>query len=184
MALSMGTVGQVCADGHGGSHNGGHRYFYSGFYPGLYAGYGYFPNYGYFGYGYPSYYDSISDPGAELRFQMRWGPPYTDYYLEHPAPSRRSYGPVEPVVPVATTATLAIHVPAGAQVWFDDSLTSTTGEWRTFETPPLGPGISHYKIRARWTERDQVMDVSRQVDVKTGARSTVDFVETAASASK
>jgi len=189
IALLIGSVGQAFGDGHGGSHGGnhdhdGHHHGYGGFYPGLYAGYGYFPNYGYFGYGYPSYYDNISDPGAELRFQLRWGPPYNDYYPEHSAPYKAPYGTIEPVIPAATTASIAIHVPAGAQVWFDDALTSSTGEWRTFETPPLGPGVSHYKIRARWAEKDQAMDVSRQLDVQAGGRSTVDFLEPTSSTNK
>ena len=167
--------------GGGGWHGGGGGYHDGGYYHGGYGGrynhggYGYYPGFGYglgYGYydgGYPSYYGYYPYDGTIMDYST----PYTPSY----------YPPVTnfaPVAPAASDATVVVHVPSDAQVWFDDTLTKSTGEWRKYETPPLSPNKSFsYTIRARWSDNGHVVNQSRRVDIQAGQRSAVDFVSSA-----
>jgi uncharacterized protein (TIGR03000 family) len=61
-------------------------------------------------------------------------------------------------------------------VWFDGIPTQSSGEMRTFGTPPLSVGsVYHYDIRAQWSEKGATVDRSQRVDVFPGRTVVVDF---------
>ena len=67
-------------------------------------------------------------------------------------------------------------VPAGAQVWFDGTATTSTGSVREFDSPPLTPGNRYsYEIQARWNENGQEVSQTQQVVVTAGAHVDVKF---------
>lgn len=78
-------------------------------------------------------------------------------------------------VPAERHAHISVNVPAGAEVWFDDHKTSSTGPVRDFQTPPLEPGKYGYKVRARWQEDGHEVTQSREVVVSPGADVQVSF---------
>ena len=81
-------------------------------------------------------------------------------------------------------ATVDVHVPASAQVWFDDFLTTQTGDWRRFQSPPLAVGKDyHYVARARWTENGRMVDQTRRITVHAYEVTVVDFTQPAPTAS-
>jgi uncharacterized protein (TIGR03000 family) len=73
-------------------------------------------------------------------------------------------------------ARIEVTLPAGAQLWFDDYQTSERGTRRSFITPALAPGQGyHYEVRARWTEEGKLIEQSRRVSVRAGARLAIVF---------
>lgn len=73
-------------------------------------------------------------------------------------------------------ATVVVHVPADAQVWFDNSPTRSTGSERSFETPALTSGKTYrYTLKARWLQDGKPVEASRGVEVRPGERSVVNF---------
>lgn len=124
--------------------------------------YGYWPGYGYDQYAYPGYdagwYD---EPGV-------YGG------LGEPA--------LTPEAPEATTANVEVLLPdPEALVWFNDRKTSSTGDVRSFTTPPLDPGRQYYyDVRAAWRENGRLVTTSRQAVVRAGADVVVDFTRAAA----
>jgi uncharacterized protein (TIGR03000 family) len=163
--------------GYGGYHGYGYRGYGYGYYPGIYLSLGGWPYYGGYGYGsygyssYPSYgsYPYYSDYSAYYSPSMTYTPSYAPDY------STPAYNYAPPAD--TTTATVTIHVPPDAQVWFDDSLTRQNGEMRTFVTPPLESGkVFHYNVRARWMNGNTPVDTTRSVEVRAGQRTDVDFM--------
>lgn len=174
-----------------------------GGYPGYYRNYGYGGLYG--GYSYPSYYSSYYPAYSSSYYYPAYSygssivnvVPYTSgYYSVDPS----AYAPVYPSTPVTPTqpstpplpgggetlplpvqatgsATVEVRVPADAQVWFDDTLTKQTGEARTFRTPSLpgGDKVFTYRVRARWTDKGQAVETTKEVEVRPGKLSVVDF---------
>jgi uncharacterized protein (TIGR03000 family) len=80
-------------------------------------------------------------------------------------------------VPVgSTSATLIVTVPADAKVWFNDTPTTSSGQFREFDTPPLAPGKRYtYTVRARWKENGHEVTQTQQVQVTAGVHLHVDF---------
>ena len=79
--------------------------------------------------------------------------------------------------PSGNTADVEVRVPEGAEVWFDDYKTATTGTTRVFSTPELTPADKtfRYEVKARWMENGEPVERTRTAEVKAGQRTTVDF---------
>jgi uncharacterized protein (TIGR03000 family) len=93
-----------------------------------------------------------------------------DEYPKKPVPFREA-APID-----GSVATMNVHVPANAEIWFEGTKTGQSGDLRTFVSPPLesGRGFS-YEVRARWTENGKEVDQTRKVSVHAGERVNVDF---------
>jgi len=77
---------------------------------------------------------------------------------------------------VDASARVSVTLPAGAELWFDGSKTSSTGTTREFESPPLKAGRQYkYEIRARWDDRGNAVTQTQEVTVTAGARVRLDF---------
>jgi uncharacterized protein (TIGR03000 family) len=159
-------------------------------YPGYYygGGYGYSPDY----YDYsPTYYYDLS-PSVYSYSAPAYGyaSPYTDLgyspslttqsFYNAPLPADTyggspGYGGAD-----ANAARVRVRVPPGTTVWFDGDRTSQTGTERNFVSPPLEPGRGYtYEVRARWMEGNRPMEDTRQVRVRAGETTTVDFLSPA-----
>jgi uncharacterized protein (TIGR03000 family) len=129
-----------------------------------------FPLYGIGAYGTLGLYA----PGPRVR--GAYGPPV--------------YGPPLPVVEglrgpaappagakVAGAVILSVRVPQpAAEVLVNGKKTTQTGTDRIFESPPLDAAETYtYVVTARWIERGQVVEVSRQVKGTPGEVVRVDF---------
>jgi uncharacterized protein (TIGR03000 family) len=143
----------------GGYNNG--RYGYGGYYGfGIGLG-GYIPYVGYYGpeYGWNNYgYDS-------------------NYYSGAPAGAYRQEGRVAMYPPGdANVVNVTVRVSPNAEIWFDGSKTTQTGNRREFVSPAITSDGEHtYAIRARWTEDGREIDQTRTVSFHAGDRLTVNF---------
>jgi uncharacterized protein (TIGR03000 family) len=166
---------------HGDAHYGGYRY--GGYHYGrsygrygypYYGGYGYYPySYGSYGYSYPSYDWSI--PTYDSGYAGTYGDGATSA-LPSAGAYQAFYPPATDSTPSDTSAHVTITVPAGAQVWFDDHPTTTTGSVRQFDSPALKPGSKYsYEIRARWNDNGHEVTQTQKVGVTAGAHVDVKF---------
>jgi uncharacterized protein (TIGR03000 family) len=127
---------------------------------------GRFSNYG--NYGYPrGYYDY---------------PPsyYAPYYYSTPnayaAPRVAYYYPEAGSPDAASAAEITVRVPADAELWLDGNATKQRGDTRTFVSPVLQPGRTFtYEFRARWMKDGKPVEATRTVDIRAGAKTTVDL---------
>jgi uncharacterized protein (TIGR03000 family) len=172
----------------GGAHFGGARW---GGYRGAYH-YGYRPYYGsYGGYGGYPYYDNdgayfdtypytSSGPGDDAWAygpDAQEAPLYSDTYTVIPpaASGEQSSGATAAARP-DPRAHVTVHVPAGAQLWFNGTEMTATGRLRNFRSPALVPGSQYsYDVRARWNANGQEVTQTRQIDVSAGAQVTLTF---------
>jgi uncharacterized protein (TIGR03000 family) len=77
---------------------------------------------------------------------------------------------------VPTPVTVEVRVPANAELWFEGSKTAQRGASRVFTSPALEPGSSYlYEVRARWTDKGDLVERTRTVRVRAGERILVDF---------
>ena len=164
--------------GHGGFYHRGYSGAYHSGYPHTYGypSYGYrHPHYPYLDY-YPGYGYSDSYPGSYGTYPDVGSSPASDsgYY--------GSYGDLTPSYPDSdpsepdNSASVTVNVPAGARVWFDDKVTTSTGPVRQFDSPPLQPGSRYsYDIRARWRENGHDVIQTQRVKVTAGAHVSVRF---------
>jgi len=95
------------------------------------------------------------------------------------APAAGDYQPLYPLATAPAEPDTAAHVtvkaPADAQLWFNGTLTTTTGTVRQFDSPPLAAGKYTYDVRARWVDNGHEVTQTRHVEVTPGARVEVDF---------
>ncbi len=72
---------------------------------------------------------------------------------------------------------ISVRVPQpAAEVFVDGKKTAQTGTDRTFESPPLAAGQTYkYTVTARWVERGQVVELSKDVTGMPGEVVRVDF---------
>lgn len=125
-------------------------------------GYGYAPSYGYsypyYGYATPSYYAP-----------SYYAPSYDVVPSTYAAPANAQ--------PSAQPVTLNVVVPkADAEVFINDTATTSTGTERAFESPALESGKNYqYTIRAQWMENGKRVEQKREVPVTAGQSVTVDF---------
>jgi uncharacterized protein (TIGR03000 family) len=74
------------------------------------------------------------------------------------------------------TASLTVIVPTGATLKIGEWTSTQTGNVRRFETPLLAADRGYYYVIAvSWTENGQPKSASRQVEVRAGQSTTVDF---------
>jgi uncharacterized protein (TIGR03000 family) len=153
---------------HNGYHYGDSRYYGGYRYP--YAYYGYRPYYGSYGY-YPYLYDtypSYDNGAAPLYYgNANYGTQSSDAY--------QAFYPPPAVIPTDTSALINLTVPADAEIWFDDTKTTSTGTARQFNSPPLTAGKHSYEIRARWRENGREVTQTQQVEVTPSAHVSVSF---------
>lgn len=97
-------------------------------------------------------------------------------------PVVEQFGPANaaPAVPAAQTGgslVISVRVPQpAAEVFVDGKKTAQTGTDRTFESPPLAAGQTYkYTVTARWVERGQVVESSKDVTGTPGEVVRVDF---------
>jgi uncharacterized protein (TIGR03000 family) len=81
-----------------------------------------------------------------------------------------------PLAADATSVTVAVNVPANAEVWFDGKKTDQSGSDRLFRSPPLRPGIGYlYLVRAKWNEGGRETEQVQTITVRAGERVQVAF---------
>lgn len=133
-----------------------------GWYPGSN---GFIPGYGY----YPGNFES--------RYPWLNGPDSFDYTRTPPrgkTPPDHAILAESPLPP--HSALLTLRVPTDAAIWIAGNKTEQQGDLRTFVTPSLPPGrIFSYEIRARWKQDGQPIEQTKEVDVRSDDRLTVDF---------
>jgi uncharacterized protein (TIGR03000 family) len=80
------------------------------------------------------------------------------------------------------TATIRLHVPEDAKVWFDGAATTQKGTERVYSSPPLTPGKKYiYQVRAEWTRNGKSVEEKRDVRLHANGEVSVDFTRPAAS---
>ena len=174
-----GGFGGSAGAGMRGSSFAGPRFNPSSTYaPPSYNAYQLYPYYSYnYNYGLYPYYNRRS---TTYPYSSGYGelPEYYPY-SESRTPSEGEYenwrNAATNRTPAERHAHVSVNVPAGAEVWFDDHKTSSTGPVRDFQTPPLQPGKYGYKVRARWQEDGHEVTQSREVVVSPGADVQVSF---------
>jgi len=174
----------------GGYYNGGYAtpgYYSSGYNP--YGYNGYYGNSSYYG---NSYYTPYSTQSSNY-----YNPYYTtpNYYstpnYNYSTPNYTTPGVTivpQTSVGVASAsystsdtsqnvAYLTVMLPsADAEVWLGNSATTQKGMQRTFQSPALEPGRDYtYTVKARWTSEGKAVEQSRDVNVRAGQTSNVDF---------
>jgi uncharacterized protein (TIGR03000 family) len=78
--------------------------------------------------------------------------------------------------PATGTASIRVHLPADARLYFEGELTAAAGPDRVFESPELAPGRRYrYEVKAVWDENGREVVKTRSVLVRAGARADVDF---------
>jgi uncharacterized protein (TIGR03000 family) len=182
--------------GYGGGY-GGYGYGRGGFY----GGYGAFGFYG-VGYPYPYPYFGVPYDVGGLGYSSFGGfgsggsglnpgspiIPYSPEYIPGPAnidPTALPSLPA-PLTPPGTTvsnatpatATVNVIVPEGGQVWFDDTLTPSTGSKWVYTSPKLEPGKTYtLKIKARWAEGGQDRNYDIPLRIVAGDKTTMDLTK-------
>lgn len=163
---------------YGGGYGGG-RYYGGG-----YGGYG---NRYYGGYGQPGISIGIGSGyyGGGYRsgyYSNGYYPSYGSTIIAAPVtPSYQSYYPSMTNDSFASssadgTASIAVRVPANAQVWWNGSPSTVGGEMRLFRTAPLSSEGSTQTFQARWTGADgQQVSQTREVRVTPNGNFNVDF---------
>jgi uncharacterized protein (TIGR03000 family) len=78
--------------------------------------------------------------------------------------------------PAGNTALLRIRTQPDAQLWFDDTMTTQSGPFRTFTTPELQPGKQYeYQLKVRYMENGKEVQKTKTVDVAAGKAIDVDL---------
>jgi uncharacterized protein (TIGR03000 family) len=86
------------------------------------------------------------------------------------------FHPVPETAVLEKPATIRIHVPAAAEVWFDKEKMGQTGADRVFQSPPLPPGKTHvYTVRAKWDDAGRPVEQFRVVGVRAGETAVLTF---------
>jgi uncharacterized protein (TIGR03000 family) len=154
--------------GYGRGYYGGYGLGYGWPWLGAAYAWGWPYSYGGYGYSYPDYSDYYY-PGDTTIYNTY--PSNSYYYNPDVVPSANT------TPSSALTATITIHVPPNAKVWFDGTPTQQTGEWREFASPPLDRGQTfHYDVRAQWMDNGKMIDQTRRVEVSAGSLANVDFL--------
>jgi len=182
--------------GFAGNYHPGYRSYggYSGYRPGYYGSsyYPYYSGYGYYGASYPDYGSTLTYGSSDWSVPpvdsgnaappLQAAPSYpaasagNALRADHPPAGALEESSPAPVAPADSSATLTINVPADAELWFDETKTTSTGPVRLFNTPPLTPGRNYsYEIRAHWTEGGHDVTQTQTVGVTAGANLSVNF---------
>jgi uncharacterized protein (TIGR03000 family) len=171
---------------HNGSnfhHGNGNNFFFGvgfgGAYPWFYGSY-YYPG----GYYDNSYYSDYAVPAYNPSYYNVTPDGYANAY-NYPsvgaAPANPSLATAPPAAiapPNENAIYIRVQVPADAEVWFEDQLTTQKGPVRFFESPTLTPGRKYvYHIKARWTENGRVVEQTREYPVYAGDKFATDFTK-------
>jgi uncharacterized protein (TIGR03000 family) len=71
---------------------------------------------------------------------------------------------------------LIVRVPENAKVFIEDKPTQSTGDTRTYVSPPLPPsGEFHYTVRAEIVREGQTIAAGKAVTVRAGRPTQVTF---------
>jgi uncharacterized protein (TIGR03000 family) len=162
---------------------------------------GYYSN-GYNPYGYNSYYGNSQYTPYYSQSSSYYNPYYSNpnyystpnYNYSTPNYSTPNYAtPGVTIVPQSSSgiasasystsdtsqnvAYLTVMLPsADAEIWLGNSATTQKGMQRTFQSPALEPGRDYtYTVKARWTSEGKSVEQSRDVNVRAGQTSNVDF---------
>jgi uncharacterized protein (TIGR03000 family) len=163
--------------GHPYAHYGYGRYFggYGGYYP-FYGTYNAYPYYGNYGYYNPSSY-ALPD-GTD--YSGSYGDA-TPSYLDRSLATVPQAGGYQSYYPSAagqadTSAHVTVTAPPDTRLWFENTLTTSTGPVREFNSPPLTPGNRYsYEVKASWNENGQEVTQTQRVAVTPGAHVNVTF---------
>jgi uncharacterized protein (TIGR03000 family) len=173
-----GCSGGCCGGGYyGGCYGGRYSGSCGGCYGGCYGGrayggmgggyYGAMPYVGGYDsswYGTPTYY------GAPMYYG---GSTYQGGYEYGRAFEGTGYFDVSAI---EAPATLVVRLPADAKLTVDGSATRSTDSVRAFVSPPLQPGKDyHYTLRAEVTRDGKKVERTRDVSVRAGQTSEVNF---------
>lgn len=137
------------------------------YYPSSYSTWNYPATYGSTWYGrggYRSYYTpSYSYYTTPSTTVVTSDPVITQTSFYEPSDSRKSL--------------LTVIVPTSdAQLWLNGTLMNTQGIERSFSSPPLDLGVNYsYSVKAQWTVDGKPFEQLRDVTVRAGQQSTVDF---------
>jgi uncharacterized protein (TIGR03000 family) len=154
---------------HGDFHHGGFwwnpRYGYWGASPYYYGSY----PYGGYSDDYPYIYSSDgSSPAYDSGYYGAYGD-VTSSYLDTYSPTASQPD---------TSALVTVSAPADAEIWFNDTKTTSTGSVREYQSPPLTPGTRYtYELRARWSQNGHEVTQTQQVEVTAGTHVNVQFPE-------
>jgi len=143
---------------YGGYYPYGGAYYAYPYYnnPGLYDMYAYTPSSGLpVDSGYFSNAGAVPPDAADPLYPaLQTGPPPVSAAAPAPADER---------------ARFSVDVPANAQLWVENTLTTATGTVREFQSPPLTPGRQYaYTVHARWTDNGHEVDQSQRVQFGPG----------------
>ena len=97
-------------------------------------------------------------------------------------PGMQPGGPpgMQPGMPREMPVILVVRLPAGAKLEIEDTPTKSTGEVRTYRSPPLAPGKNYtYSLKATWKEGDKEVVRERSVAVHAGEVVRVDLFQEA-----
>jgi uncharacterized protein (TIGR03000 family) len=129
---------------------------------------------------YPGVYGSQT-MGVQVReyrpsLRTSFYPPAEGYALLDPIPVTPARPP-EDVKPLTNQASLTVHVPANAELWFQGERMTNTGPIRDFVTPLLLANRDYtYDIRATWRDPNGVeVTRKRHITVRAGDRLDVDM---------
>jgi uncharacterized protein (TIGR03000 family) len=183
----------------GGIHNGGmhyggsrfgydwNRYYQGGYHPyygryrHFYGGYGYYPYYGLYGsYPYSSYdygvYPYLGSDAYDSGYTGAYGATTSSFDYGNTPINPPVVSPVMASAQPDPIAYVTVRVPGDAKLWFDDTLTTSTGSTRQFDTPPLTPGTPYsYEVRATWNDKGHEVTQTQHVEVTAGARIDIGF---------
>jgi uncharacterized protein (TIGR03000 family) len=105
--------------------------------------------------------------------------PYYRYGSFSPGQTAAYYGPA---AEAERPAVIDVRVPAGAVILFDGHRTAQTGPERRFLSPPLRPGhVYAYEVQVRWQDGDRQVERRRQVEVRAGRQTNLDFTRAGSS---
>jgi uncharacterized protein (TIGR03000 family) len=176
----------------GGYHAGGYHPYYRGYHSGVYGYYGGYPYYGGYYGGYPYYGGYYGSNYGSYPYYSGYYPAYGYYpYYSSGLSSDSVYDPGYSGVtlgsdqfpslstspaPASTGAQVTVTVPRGAEVWFDDMPTTSTGPVREFHSPSLTPGNRYtYTVRARWMVNGREVTQTQRIGVTAGGHVDVRF---------
>jgi len=168
--------------GYGGNRSYlGNNHYYRPYY-GYYPYNGYYPNYGYGYYPYDTYPYLASGVATDLGYDGDYagvGPAYpNDTNSDSPnvTDHQSYYPPATGANQLTGGAHVTVNVPTDARIWFDGTLTTTTGSVRRFDTPPLESDAQYaYDVKASWNDNGREVTQSQTVKVTAGANVNVRF---------
>jgi uncharacterized protein (TIGR03000 family) len=157
---------------------GRYRPYYGGYYP--YSAYPYYsyPYYGSYGSYYPDYaMPGLDDGGYTGSYSGDAIPPYADGSSSAVLPAA-GYEELDSTAGTQSNARalVTVSLPEDAKLWFNNTLTATTGSVREFQSPPLPPGGRYkYQVRASWQEHGHLVTRAQDIEVTPHAHININF---------